>query len=284
MQDPFLFDSAFEDEQPDIAGWQLENDLLKLKMQAEYGAVFTTSEELPPAVERAFLQNVMAFEALGKNAPRIAVYDLIGRPLFKPSAELTAEDAPRALEEMINLLEANDLSLVMLYDYPPLLIYTFITEELFFEEIEDISMPGMLGVFVYENFHPKHAALIEELTTAFLEGWRNLHWEDLNNLLYYVGVLPNDEVIKEEEMLRIIEREKQRYDALQLFEFNIEHIQFEWKEGNVGLGFSEGQLKTMAMPRQGLPAYLSGEFRVYFCNTDGYWRITFFYMPGFDWN
>ncbi|ULQ54502.1 hypothetical protein [Flavihumibacter fluvii] len=283
-EDPFFFDRAFEADDDEMASLQLENDIMKLKMQAEFGAVFGSTQDIPPSLEKEFLENILAFEEMGKNAVMITVYELLGRPAYVPAQTLTDERVQDELDKLLKLMEAHDLSLVLLYEYPPLLIYTFITEELFQEEIEDIRMPGMLGVFVYENFHPKHESLIEQLTIEFLEGWRDLHWADINNLLYYVGVLPDDRVIQEEEMIRIIERETDRYESMQLFEFNITNIQFEWKEGNVGLGFSEGILQTMVLPKKGAPAYLKGEFRCYYCNTDGYWRLTFFCLPGFEWD
>lgn len=266
-----------------MLGLQLENDILKLKMQAEFGAVFGAGTDLPPLVEKEFLESILAFEEMGKNAAMISVFDLLGSPEFVPASELDEDHARDELDKLLKLMEAHDLSLVQLYDYPSLQMYRFITEELFLEEIEDIRMPGMLGVFVYENFYPKHEALIEQLTTEFIEGWRDLHWGDIDNLLYYVGVLPDDRIIEDKDMSIILERERQRYLSMQLFEFTISNIQFEWKEGNVGLGFSEGNLKTMAIPKNGSPIYLDGEFRCYFCNTDGYWRLTFFYLPGFDW-
>jgi hypothetical protein len=40
-----------------------ENEILKLKMQAQYGGVFgTMSDGLTPEMENEFLQNVMKFE------------------------------------------------------------------------------------------------------------------------------------------------------------------------------------------------------------------------------
>lgn len=283
-EDLFLFDQSFHEDDETWAGLQLENDIMKLKMQAELGAVFGSTQELPPIMEKEFLERILAFEEMGKNANMVLLYELLGSPAYIPAAELPEGNVQEELDRLYKLLDLHDLSLVVLHEYPPLLLYAFITDELFKEEIEDIRMPGMLGVFVYENFHPNNEALIEELTVEFLEGWRDLHFDEIDYLLYYVGVMPDDRVIQDKEMESIIEREMQRYSAMQLFEFDIKNIQFEWKEGNVGLGFSEGNLKTMAIPKSGQPVYLNGEFRCYFCNSDGYWRLTFFYLPGFEWD
>lgn len=273
-----------ENHDESMAAIQLENDILKLKMQAEYGAVFGSSSEIPPLMEKEFLAQIAAFEEMGRNAVMTTVFELLGSPAYILPQALDPDAAQSELDRLLKLMEDHDLSLVMLYDYPPQVIYSFITEELFQEKIEDIRMPGMLGVFVYENFHPMHKALIEELTIEFLEGWKNLQWADLNNLLYYVGVLPDDRIIEDAAMKRVIERETNRYASMQLLEYNIANIQFEWKDGQVGLGFSEGNLKAIATPKAGAPIYLEGEFRLYFCNTDGFWRITFFYLPGFEWD
>ena len=68
---------------------RLENELMKLKMQAEFGAVFgETNAELPPEMERVFLQNIIAVEEHYQNRKTIKVYDLIGRPAFQPADSL----------------------------------------------------------------------------------------------------------------------------------------------------------------------------------------------------
>ena len=41
---------------------RMENELLKLKLQAQFGASPGTSEGLPPGIENEFLKNVYAFE------------------------------------------------------------------------------------------------------------------------------------------------------------------------------------------------------------------------------
>src|ERR1043166_1457696 len=69
---------------------QIENELLKLKMQAERGAIFGDMEELPPEIEAQFLKNVQQFEDSFDNAGEITIYDCLGRPACKKVNELKA--------------------------------------------------------------------------------------------------------------------------------------------------------------------------------------------------
>ena len=41
---------------------RMENELLKLKMQAERGGVFVGGEDIPPEIENDWLQNILRFE------------------------------------------------------------------------------------------------------------------------------------------------------------------------------------------------------------------------------
>jgi hypothetical protein len=76
------------------------------------------------------------------------------------------------LERLFNLLAENNIFLEVLYDYDSetLLIYDFITQELFHEEIDDISIPGMNTNFIYEDFHPNQT---EELKRESVEFWES---------------------------------------------------------------------------------------------------------------
>ena len=55
---------------------RMENELLRLKIQAEHGGQSHTSGELPPEIENMFLKNVMAFEQNYAKAKPATVFEL----------------------------------------------------------------------------------------------------------------------------------------------------------------------------------------------------------------
>ena len=70
---------------------RIENEILKLKMQAESGAVFGGGiADLPPEIEAQFLQNIQKFEDAWKNVNYIKVYDYIGKPDYKKEDDLSS--------------------------------------------------------------------------------------------------------------------------------------------------------------------------------------------------
>ena len=69
---------------------RLENELLTLKLIAELGAKSDSTADIPPEVENQFLKNILAFEqATAQGSKQIPIYQLLGRPAFKPARSAT---------------------------------------------------------------------------------------------------------------------------------------------------------------------------------------------------
>jgi len=71
----------------------MENELEKLKMQAQFGAKFFPGNmELPPELEAEWLKNVRAFEEQYQNAPPLqTMAQILGNPGVKPLHEISQE-------------------------------------------------------------------------------------------------------------------------------------------------------------------------------------------------
>ena len=83
---------------------KFENELLKIKLQVEFGMEQADTSELSPELENAWLTNIYDFECQFKNAKRIKVFDALGRPEIKKLDELSSKDIPKALEHLILLM------------------------------------------------------------------------------------------------------------------------------------------------------------------------------------
>lgn len=148
----------------------LENELLILKLKAEFGAECTTgNEKIPPVVVNEFLRSVYEFERKFRE-PRetIRIYDKIGQPFFRKAEDLTDKQLSRELRMMLQLLNQHRLELDIQGTYPDRLIYKFIIEKFFYYEMEDLDMPGYIHHFCYEDFHPDHDADIRQRSVEFL--------------------------------------------------------------------------------------------------------------------
>lgn len=261
---------------------RLENDILKLKMQAEYGAIFGSFKEVSAEAEHDFLKMVMAFEEMEQTASAVSLFEFLGKPVTRVIAEIPAWELPGALEQLLELLSTNGISLECGSETDPAVLYRFITEELFLEQIRDIRMPGMVCVFNYEDFHPNHKLELEQATADFFSRWKNNQLENLFHELAEFGVLPNGTMLTREQLLGKMKEQRSRIQNIDQLDFDISHCSFEWMQEGLGLGFTEGEIKMQAGSKFG-PCTTHGPFKFYFCNQGPGWQLTFFYLPGFQW-
>lgn len=140
------------------ANLEAENEFMKMKLMLERGATFSESRnmDLPPEVENEFLKNIIEFEKQFDARKMIKVFDKMERPVhFKPVREIPDENIETAWKELSGHLEQFGISLdVCSPNISTRELYRFTTEELFELEIEDMNVPGMMQVFIYDEFHP----------------------------------------------------------------------------------------------------------------------------------
>src|SRR5687767_3048589 len=103
---------------------RIENELLKLKMQAERGAFFGGNmDELPPEVEAEFLNNLQTFEDSFDKANQITIYKCIDRPTYKKMDELHPEEGEDKIRRIIELLHTKNIILEVFSQYELSVIY-----------------------------------------------------------------------------------------------------------------------------------------------------------------
>ena len=112
------------------------------------------SADLPPEIENQFLKNVIGYEEASENAEYITVYEKLGKPDYKAADELAPAAFAAALQQLTKLMEEKGINLDFCDGpYDDAVIYRFITEELFANEIEKESMFGSNWNFIYEEFY-----------------------------------------------------------------------------------------------------------------------------------
>ena len=94
-----------------------ENAFKKMKMSLESNAIFPEnfSKMLPPEVESAFLDGIMQFEQLYRNAKRISVFERIGSPKLKNSEEFSDEAVALELKKLISKLKRKGIAFSAYY-------------------------------------------------------------------------------------------------------------------------------------------------------------------------
>ena len=136
---------------------RIENEILKLKMQAELGGMFIGNKKIPPEIENQFLRQVQQFEESWQKEKGnyIKVHEFIGSPQFKKAEQLKPGEFKIELDRITRVLQNKNVQLHMSKEYDPVMMYKFITEELFEHEMENILLPGWTMNFIYEEFHPE---------------------------------------------------------------------------------------------------------------------------------
>jgi len=185
------------EEDTPILSLEDENNFKKLKLEMEHDAVFSKiNSEMPPEIESLFLDNILQFEEQYKNAKKISVFKKLGEPVFKNIEHLNEVELEKELEKIYQLLHDNNMDLGVLYDYENenQLIYSFIINELFNVEVDDISISGMVTNFTYEEFHPNHK---EDIIQYGYEFWNKY----LNNYNQYFEEYTLNYIENKEELI-----------------------------------------------------------------------------------
>jgi hypothetical protein len=264
---------------------RIENEILKLKMQAERGAFFSEgSEDLPPEIEAEFLKNVQLFEDSFDKAKPVTIYECIGRPAYKRIEELNPGDVRTEIEKIMELLHSKNILLEVLGRYDLSVIYEFIIEELFYEEIKEVDFPGYMHRFIYEQFHPNHSIDIGNTAQRFLNHWFEKGFDQNSTEFNGQLITAEGRVFSKEEVIKKLCYCLNSYQSFTNIRFKGPLTSFEWNDAQAtGMGHAEGVFSYDAEVESGEIIHIEGPFKLYMSNENGTWNIFYFVFPGFAW-
>jgi hypothetical protein len=277
-----LFDQPLSDDPEE--NLRMENELLRLKLQAELGADPHMINPVDPEIENIFLKNIFDFEHNYANAKQIKVYDLLGQPEFKPADQLNEAQVDEALQQLTDLLLDKNIVVDFSDDLDSRTKYMFITEELFDHETDDFSIPGMTSHFDYEEFHPNHKANIENKALEFLSAWFKQEFNERSWVLGDSFVAPDRKIYTRLEIVHQLNNIFGAYTAFNNEEYFIYDVGFQLQPGtNSGLGHAEGSVKYDAVLENNETIHFEGPFKLYFSVEDNWWSIFHLVFPGFKY-
>jgi hypothetical protein len=148
-----------------------ENEIKKIKLALEHGMDFSKSfsdTELPPEIEGKFLDHIQEWEDQFAQHKMISIYDLAGKPSFRPLAEIPANEVETELNRILEILQQHSIVLDTLCEVEDRELYRFVTEELLNKETNDVRIEGMMHCFTYEEYYPNHEYDIKNRCTELV--------------------------------------------------------------------------------------------------------------------
>ena len=261
---------------------RMENELLRLKIQAEVGGCSHSVTNINPELENVFLNQVLTFEHSCANTKWIKIFDLLGKPDFKRADELNDDLMDSSLQEMIVLLSETNIEIDFSGTYDSRTKYIFITEELFNHEANDLQIPGMVTHFCYEEFHPNHKLDIENRAVEFLKGWFEQKLDEQHWCFDNAFILPEGKVLNKVEVIEKLTKIFDSYSAFTDSEYNFIDINFQLN-GEGGMGHAEGYVKYISVLENNDKIAISGPFKLYLSLEYGWWSIFHIVFPGFKY-
>jgi hypothetical protein len=133
-----------------------ENELLKLKLMAEFGGEFYSETSIPPDIENIFLKKIQKIQRAHAFAEVVTIHTILGEPYFPPIQSLENKELKIHLNQLKKLLKKHKIILHHYPTVPPEELYRFVTEELFFKKVENLKIRGLKMIFYYEDFYPNY--------------------------------------------------------------------------------------------------------------------------------
>jgi hypothetical protein len=200
-----------------------DNELAALNLEMKYGAQMYSSGELPPEIYQMFLKNVASFEEQHLKGEKTSIYKFIGSPTYATPDLLEKSTISGEIERILQLLKEKDIIVTCPDDLSEFDYYTFLVEEIFPLEIDNIHISGMLKFFDYTEFHPDKKMLIAENVEHFLLRLLNLNQPFSSDLLCEI-CRDDHNTITHEEALQKINTFRGKYESIVPVAFRAEDL------------------------------------------------------------
>jgi len=159
-----------------------DNEIKALDLEINFDATTFISDDAPPELIAAFLDNVKKNEADFQNAPMVAIYEFIGKPKFAPIDLLETDEQ---FEQEIERIQALLLSKRVFIDRPEFLrpnaYYRFLVNDFFPHQLRNYTGETIMHTFTYHEFYQDGPEFIEfnakEVIEAILD-LKNPHNDD----------------------------------------------------------------------------------------------------------
>ena len=205
---------------------QIENELLKLKMRAESGAIFYNDDnaELPPEIENQFLNSIREFESKLREAEVVTIGQILNHPKFISEKKLSDKELVIELKRIDLLFSRNGIVLHRENDADQRMLYRFITGKFMKVETDNIKIDGFTHNFIFEEFFPDINSNIRMQTESFIRDLFSQNPDWVSTHLHNLITKQNGKRITKDQALKIMQNFQSAFDELKQPEIEITSI------------------------------------------------------------
>ncbi len=273
----------------DEAGMRLESEIMKLRLNAEYGAVFPepTPAGTDAGQEYHFLKRVLQLHQRIAETPPKPLKEVLNFGQFRPADSFLDEvELKDALWDALDYLEDSNVIVDFDHEYPDSVMYEFVTREL--AELEVIGKPSddEYICVLYEAFHPNQRADVEDFTEEFLEALFNREILKYRSLFFSARKpplrLPDT---GDDPLTDLILDFHQLYGYLAILDLEVSSVDIcnTDPEPEESAAFVYGRLRYEIELSDGATQEVEGPFQLYLGWESGTWYIADFQVPGLIW-
>lgn len=251
-----------------------ENDLTRLKIQAECGFMLEESEALNPAIENIWLNQILDFERSIAESQKITVGELLENPAFKHVNILTDDEITEELKNLMEALRNKNIVIDSVDGIDDREMYRFITEELFHHETESSFPKNMLMCYIYEEFHPNDANDIKRHADEFIASLTN---KESNYFPTFIHSIDDEEKgIAIEKLMRKLNLFRDAFDEIKLDLYQPGALIIGEEKASLDFNFALSLLPPHGSKFQSIEG--KGKFQLE--KEYGFWEIREIEMPG----
>lgn len=125
-----------DDSNENAENLRFENELLKLKIIAEFGPSKFSDFPIDPELENLFLKHIIKLEREMAAKKQITVFEKIGQPKVSPPKLIPESELPKVVKDLEMLLKKNGISIIFPKDLHLRDRYLFIVERVFAERLD----------------------------------------------------------------------------------------------------------------------------------------------------
>lgn len=227
-----------ENEEQSQEELRMENEIRKLKLTLEHGAQFyeNPKSNLPPEIEKEFLDYVKHFEQKYEDVKRTTVYEFVGQPAFKKVDDIVDSELEAEIDKVLNYLKEQAVVVSAIYEVEERAFYRFLTEDLMQEEIDDLRIKGMTHNFIYEDFYPNDEGDLRNYTEEFVGNLLAKKGKRSFDFMFLMDeIIITQQVYKRKEAIGYLNAFRDAYDEINLKHFEICAVEIEDNVGKVNI-------------------------------------------------